>query len=150
MKNNIIAFTGFSVLVILGLVAGFLVVRPVLAQVDATSSPPAPDISADLFGMSSTSTIDTIDATAPTTTAGTTTEAVSHPPESVTESTTTTDTALNSVHPIEPPPVGLARVHIIGTKYIDYFTDGSTTVVMPGDPQIDANLDKPDDPHMTA
>jgi len=37
-------------------------------------------------------------------------------------------------------------VHIIGTKYIDYFTDGSTTIAVPGDPKIDGNLDKPNAP----
>jgi hypothetical protein len=34
-------------------------------------------------------------------------------------------------------------VHIIGTKYIDYFTDGTS---YPGDPDIDANLSKPNAP----
>jgi hypothetical protein len=34
----------------------------------------------------------------------------------------------------------------MGIKYTDYFTDGSTTVAVPGDPQIDGNLDKPDAP----
>jgi hypothetical protein len=52
----------------------------------------------------------------------------------------TTDT------PTEPPPAGLTLVHIIGTKYIDYFTDGSTTVSFPGNSDIDANLNKPDAP----
>jgi hypothetical protein len=28
-------------------------------------------------------------------------------------------------------------------KYIDYFTDGTTEVSFPGDPEIDGNLDKP-------
>src|SRR5262249_45424486 len=31
-------------------------------------------------------------------------------------------------------------------KYIGYFTDGSTTIAVPGDPKIDGNLDKPDAP----
>jgi len=48
--------------------------------------------------------------------------------------------------PIEPPPVGLTEVHIIGTKYTDYFTDGSTTIAVPGDQKIDGNPDKPDAP----
>jgi hypothetical protein len=37
-------------------------------------------------------------------------------------------------------------VHIIGTKYTDYFTDGTTVIAYPGDPKIDGNLDKPDAP----
>src|SRR5215470_20263968 len=48
--------------------------------------------------------------------------------------------------PTDAPPAGFAEVHIIGTKYIDYFTDGSTTIAVPGDPNIDGNLDKPDAP----
>jgi hypothetical protein len=38
----------------------------------------------------------------------------------------------------------LAVVHIIGTKYIDYFMNGTTTVAFPGDSAIDSNFDKPD------
>jgi hypothetical protein len=37
-------------------------------------------------------------------------------------------------------------VHIIGTKYTDYFTDGTTETSYPGDPTIDANLGKRDAP----
>jgi hypothetical protein len=48
--------------------------------------------------------------------------------------------------PTDAPPPGLALVHIKGTKYIDYFTDGTTTIAVPGDPNIDGNLDKPDAP----
>jgi hypothetical protein len=33
-------------------------------------------------------------------------------------------------------------VHINGTGYTDYFTDGTKTVSFPGDPAIDANLAK--------
>jgi hypothetical protein len=48
--------------------------------------------------------------------------------------------------PIEPAPAGLKEVHIIGMKYTDYFTDGSTTIAVPGYPAIDSNFDKPDAP----
>jgi hypothetical protein len=48
--------------------------------------------------------------------------------------------------PIEPTPVGLKEVHIIGMRYTDYFTDGSTTIAVPGDPAVDSNFDKPDAP----
>jgi hypothetical protein len=37
-------------------------------------------------------------------------------------------------------------VHIIGTKYTDYFTDGTNVTTFPGDPKIDSNLDKPNAP----
>jgi len=48
--------------------------------------------------------------------------------------------------PIEAAPAGLTEVHIIGTKYIDYFTDGSTTIPVPGDPVIDGHLSDPGAP----
>lgn len=41
-------------------------------------------------------------------------------------------------------PLKLARA--IGTKYVDYCTDGTKTVEIPGDPEIAANLNKPDAP----
>ena len=37
-------------------------------------------------------------------------------------------------------------VHVVGTKYVDYFTDGSKTYSFPGNPDIDANLNKPNAP----
>jgi hypothetical protein len=45
--------------------------------------------------------------------------------------------------PTEPPPAGFTQVHFIGTKYTDYFTDGTTIIAVPDDPKIDGNLDKP-------
>ena len=40
----------------------------------------------------------------------------------------------------------LKLVHVIGTKYIDYFTDGSKTYSFPGNSDIDSNLNKPNAP----
>jgi hypothetical protein len=37
-------------------------------------------------------------------------------------------------------------VHVVGTKYIDYFTDGTKTYSFPGDPKVDGNLNKPNAP----
>ena len=37
-------------------------------------------------------------------------------------------------------------VHVVGTKYIDYFTDGSKTYSFPGNPDINSNLNKPNAP----
>ena len=37
-------------------------------------------------------------------------------------------------------------MHVVGPKYVDYFTDGTTIFSFPGDPLIDANLNKPDAP----
>jgi hypothetical protein len=43
----------------------------------------------------------------------------------------------------------LKLAHVIGSKYIDFFTDGATIFSFPGDPLIDANLNKPDAPTPT-
>jgi hypothetical protein len=40
-------------------------------------------------------------------------------------------------------------VHAVGSKYIDFFTDGTTLFSFPGDPLIDANLNKPNAPTPT-
>jgi hypothetical protein len=37
-------------------------------------------------------------------------------------------------------------VHVVGSKYVDYFTDGSKTYSFPGNPDIDSNLNKPNAP----
>jgi hypothetical protein len=37
-------------------------------------------------------------------------------------------------------------VHVVGTKYVDYFTDGAKTYSFPGNPDIDSNLNKPNAP----
>jgi hypothetical protein len=34
----------------------------------------------------------------------------------------------------------MTEVHIIGIKYTDYFTDGTTTTSYPGDPDIDSHF----------
>ena len=46
----------------------------------------------------------------------------------------------------EAPPEGLTEVHIIGTKYVDYFTDGTNTYTVPGDPQIHVHIAEKDAP----
>jgi hypothetical protein len=58
----------------------------------------------------------------------------------------TTATQSDSIAPAEPPPQGLTEVHIIGTKYIDYFTDGTTVTEYPGDPNVDSHLSEKDAP----
>jgi hypothetical protein len=37
----------------------------------------------------------------------------------------------------------LKLVHVVGSKYIDYFTDGTKTYSFPGNPDVDSNLNKP-------
>jgi hypothetical protein len=116
---------------------------------DTVSAPAASDATtAPTDTGSAPATVDTGAApsdNAPTSDANTTvSEMGSAAAEAATDSgTTTTESAANIP---ETPPVGLAEVHIIGMKYIDYFTDGTSTFSFPGDPQIDENFDKPNAP----
>jgi hypothetical protein len=48
--------------------------------------------------------------------------------------------------PAETAPAGLTEVHIIGMKYVDYFTDGTNTYTFPGDPEIHAHIAEKDAP----
>jgi hypothetical protein len=148
MNNNLITFVGASaVLVALGI--GFAVVRPVLAQVAATSTDSTATPTSSIFTIASSTQTD------PSSTPVVANVPASTPPAETAPAEAATTTADNSAAgantseqktPTEPPPPGLTEVHIIGTKYIDYFSDGSTTIAVPGDQKIDGNLDKPDAP----
>ena len=110
------------------------------AQDDATSSAPA--------GAATSSTADAGESDG-TAVAPESTSTALTPAEST--STTTSADATPSVAqdtPSTPPanenaPTGLKLVHIIGTKYVDSFTDGTTVTSYPGDADIDANLSEP-------
>ena len=58
----------------------------------------------------------------------------------------TTSTSSSSTPAAESAPQDLTLVHIIGTKYIDYFTDGTNTYTFPGDPEIHAHIAEKDAP----
>jgi hypothetical protein len=40
----------------------------------------------------------------------------------------------------------LKLVHVVGSKYVDFFTDGTKSYSFPGNPDIDSNLNKPNAP----
>src|SRR5262249_54897334 len=112
------------------------------------------DVSGTVLGASSST--DTADSapssettdTTPSST-GTTVETSAPPsPENLEASTPASPPAASQEvsNQSETPPVGMTEVHIIGTKYTDYFTDGTTITSYPGDPAIDSNLDKPNAP----
>ena len=48
--------------------------------------------------------------------------------------------------PVTTAKASLKLVHAVGNKYVDYFTDGTKTYSFPGDPAVDANLNKPNAP----
>jgi hypothetical protein len=147
MKTNTTTFAGISIIILmaLALVAVFEI-RVVAARVGATSSLPSSNGTTTVAFDASTSMTEADVSTTPT---------VSQPDEASIGSNATTSTIsavesanapATSTTAIEPPPAGLTLVHIVGTKYTDYFTDGTTTVSFPGDPAIDGNLDKPNAP----
>jgi hypothetical protein len=146
MKTNTVSFSVFGVLVITALlVIGILKIQQAYAQVDATSS--------DIVATSSDSTNPITDATTPLVLGESTSTAPSADAAPSSTESTPTDTSPSaaatpsvSVAPSEPPPQGLTLVHIIGTKYIDYFTDGTSVTSYPGDPDIDAHLSEKDAP----
>src|ERR1700730_5174484 len=174
MKTNIIAFGGISVLVLVALAfASIFEIHLASAQVDATSSPSvSTSTSPALVASTSTALIANVASSSPANTTGSTTpaattslpsmSAAASPSSAVTTTATstspvvttnTTTAATNTLETstvaIEPPPQGLTLVHIVGTKYTDYFIDGTTTVAFPGDPAIDSNFNKPDAPNPT-
>jgi hypothetical protein len=138
MKINIIAFAGLGLLVLFALsLVSIFEVRLASAQVDATSSTPSSTDATTtplVFQASTSST--------PIVNAASSTPAVTPANESA-STTVVTSSSSTSTPGIEPPPQGLTEVHIIGTKYIDYFTDGSTTFAFPGDPAIDSHFNVP-------
>jgi hypothetical protein len=151
MKTNIIASIGVSVLVVITLaIAGFLKIPLVAALADATSSPP---ISTDSTSSPPSSTDSTTTplvlqasiSSAPVEDTASSTQ-VSIPVNDSASTTVETRSPSASVAPKEPPPQGLTLVHIVGTKYTDYFIDGTTTVAFPGDPDIDSHFNVADAP----
>jgi hypothetical protein len=121
MKTYIALKLPFAIIGVLLAALAIFVFRPVLALVDASSSPSDLSTSTDLTATSS----------------GDIASASTTPVTSVTESTSSAPDASAQ---------GLPEVNIIGKKYVDYFTDGTTLTSFPGDPQIDSNLDKPNAP----
>jgi hypothetical protein len=153
MKANIIAFAGIALLALF--VVGFasiFEIRLAFAQVNATSSPPsATDFTTTpALDLGASTSTDLSAAEASSTSMDTATNAASDATNTAGASPSTeaaSSAAASSTTPVNPPPVGLNEVHIIGMKYTDYFTDGTTVTSYPGDPAIDAHFsDVPDGP----
>jgi hypothetical protein len=138
MKTNIIAFAGISLLVLFAFAfISICEIRLASAQVDATSSSTDATTTLSLTQASTSST--PIEEGASSTPA-------TIPANDSASATIVTSVSSTSTRAIEPPPQGLALVHIIGTKYTDYFTDGTTTFAFPGDPAIDSHFNVPNAP----
>jgi hypothetical protein len=158
MKTNTASLSLLGTLVLSTLlVVGILKIQHVYAQVDATSSDAVAASSTDAAPVADASTSTTPDTaenteatapadatdTAPAADATTVGDAPAGTTPTVSDDAATTSA---SVAPTEPPPQGLAEVHIIGTKYTDYFTDGTTITSYPGDPAIDSHFSEPNAP----
>jgi hypothetical protein len=140
MKSITIKTTLLLTLVVLLCCLSLFKVPFARAQDDATSSAPvdaATSSAADAgeSGVTAVAPESTSTALTPAESTSTTTSADATP--SVAQDTTSTPPANQNA------PTGLKLVHIIGTKYVDSFTDGTTVTSYPGDADIDANLGKP-------
>ena len=132
MKTHTIAFSAASTLIISLIIigtfkTGFVSALTAATTTDATST------------TSDTATASTSSASASTTPA---TDASSTSPTPPAQ----TQAPAQSQPQAQPSKPALKLVHVVGTKYIDYFTDGTKTYSFPGNPDIDSNLNKPNAP----
>jgi hypothetical protein len=140
MKSNIIAFTGIGLLVLFALAfISVFEIRLASAEVDASSSLPLTTDTTTVAQVLGPAT-----STVPTNNDASSTAAST--PTSETSSAATAATSTAPVPAVQQPPQGLTEVHIIGTKYIDSFTDGTTVTAYPGDPAIDSHFSEPNAP----
>jgi hypothetical protein len=145
MKNKIVVSR--PVVFLLFVVALMIfVVRPALALVDASSSPPTDDSSTTVSESTSTDAIVSDSASSTGAIVPDLASSGNEVTATSTESSTSTDEQGAATPLIQTPPAGLTEVHIIGTKYIDYFTDGTTVTSYPGDPAIDSHFSEPNAP----
>jgi hypothetical protein len=201
-KNSSVWGAAVGIVTLVVLLIGFVIVRPVSAQeestttdqvvnpmlpVDAVSSstpndtpvdgtdasatvedsststvnpeppppPPPPSTTGDdsgtvLGASTGTDTAESAPTTGTTSSSSDTTSDTSVPTGSeetpTTDSQSATAASNEASSQRETPPAGMTEVHIIGTKYTDYFTDGTTVTSYPGDPDIDSHLSEPNAP----
>jgi hypothetical protein len=135
MKNSVIAFSAVSVLIIsLIIIATFK--TGIVAALTATTTDAASIVS------------DTTTASTSSTSASSTPPATDASPTPATPpaQTQTPDQSQAQSQPSNGAKPTLKLVHVVGTKYIDHFTDGTKTYSFPGDPDTDSNLNKPNAP----
>ena len=133
MKTTTIAFSAASVLVISLIIIGTFKTGIVSA------------LSATAADATSTASDTTTASTSPTSASSTppATDASSTPATPPAQTQTPDQSQAQSQSPSKPT---FKFVHVVGTKYIDYFTDGTKTYSFPGNPDIDSNLNKPNAP----
>jgi hypothetical protein len=133
MKNSVISFSAAGVLLISLIVIATFKTGFVSALVATTT-----DATSTTSDTTTASTSPSSGSTTPATDAAST----SATPPAQTQALAQTQT---QAQPSSGKPT-LKLVHVVGTKYIDYFTDGTKTYTSPGNPDIDSNLNKPNAP----
>ena len=159
MKNSVIAFSAASVLLTSFIIVGTFKAGIVAALAETSTSATSTDAeAADVLPHTASSTPASIASStaAEAVTASTTATSTTVAPL-IDNATSTASSATSSAShaqgqgssqgasSVKSKPV-LKLVHVVGSKYVDFFTDGTTIFSFPGDPSIDANLNKPDAP----
>ena len=135
MKNSVVAFSAASVLFISLIVIATFKTGIVSALTATTTDATSTVSDTTTASTSSTSASSTPPATDASSTPATPPAQTQTPDQSQAQSQLS-----NGAKPT------LKLVHVVGTKYIDYFTDGTKTYSFPGNPDIDSNLNKPNAP----
>jgi hypothetical protein len=133
MKTRTIAFSAASVLLISLIIIGTFKTG-IVSALSATTT----DATSTVSDTTTVSSTPTSASTTPATDASSTSVA---PPAQ----TQTPDQSRAQAQPSSSKPT-LKLVQVVGTKYVDYFTDGTKTYSFPGNPDIDSNLNKPNAP----
>ena len=135
MKNSVVAFSAASILVISLIIIGTFKTGIVSALTATTT-----DATSTASDTTTASSIPTSDSSTSSATDASSTSAA--PPAQ----TQAPDQSQAQSQPSSGAKPTLKLVHVVGSKYIDYFTDGTKTYSFPGNPDIDSNLNKPNAP----
>jgi hypothetical protein len=135
MKTHAIAFSAAGVLLISLVIIGTFKTGIVSALTATTTDATSTASDTTTKSTSSTSTSSTPPAT----------DASSTPATPPTQ-TQTPDQSQAQSQPSNGAKPTLKLVHVVGSKYVDYFTDRTKTYSFPGNPDIDSNLNKPNAP----
>ena len=133
MKNSVIAFSAASVLLTSIVAIGVFKIGLAAALTDATSTETGTTTALTLPEGKSTSTTPVVVATTTEATSSSTTAAPVTDNATSTAATSTPPAFFRFISYKSKPTLKL--VHVVGSKYIDYFTDGTTIFSFPGDPQ---------------
>jgi hypothetical protein len=143
MKNSVLAFSVASVLLAGLFIVGTLKTGVVAALTATTTEATATDAEQAIILADTASSTPVSDAPSTDAAALAASTTTVHSTDNATS--TASDSATSSVSRAKGKPA-LKRVHVVGSKFIDFFTDGTTLFSFPGDSLLDANLNKPDAP----